>query len=455
MARARSSGGGAATAWLVVILGIGFVVCLVLAIVFYTQVTGLQEQADQAENDLRVYVTRELESAPEVVRLAEQRSQEGAVVDQLMRQNSALRSLIGGDTQASFNDLAAELNERMERDTVLREIARLNDELSAANDQLQQAEQQVAAAQEQVAQARARSEERTQTYDDQVDELQQQLSQVTGQFEAYQQRVAEMEGQLRQQIDAARRDRQERVTELEGSYDELTAEREDLMSRIRELTRGGDTLDPPDVIQADGQLVSVQEQTNTAYINLGRADGLVLGLTFEVFDADEMVRIGDLTETDVRGKATVEVINVGDTSSRVRVVRMSRGATLGSGDQIINLIYDSRTRFRFYVYGDFDIERTGEPTESDRHRVESMVTRWGGRLAEDLNYEVDYLVLGEEPRVPDQLPPGEIDPVRIREHVEATRVYERYQELIAQAEELAIPVLNQNRFLSLIGYYER
>lgn len=455
MARARSSGGGAATAWLVVLLGIGFVVCLVLAIVFYTQLAGLQQETDQARDDLRVYVTRELESAPEIQRLIEQRGEQGAVVDQLIRQNNNMRSLLGGETDVPVNDLIVQLNETMQRDTVVREINRLNEELNAVREQYEQAQEQVAAAREEASQARASANERGETYDSQVAELREQLDGVTAGFEAYQQRVTEMESQLREQVGEAQRSRQDRVTELEATYDNLTSERDDLTQRIRELTRRGEPMDPPDVIQPDGELVSIQEQANTAYINLGRTDGLVLGLTFEVFNADTMVRIGELNEATQRGKATVEVINIGDTSSRVRVVRMSRGATLASGDQIVNLIYDARTRFRFFIYGDFDIERTGEPSEGDRQRVENLISRWGGELAEDLNYNADYLVLGEQPDVPEQLPAGEIDPVRIREHVEATRVYERYQELIDQADELAIPVLNQNRFFALIGYYER
>ena len=33
--------------------------------------------------------------------------------------------------------------------------------------------------------------------------------------------------------------------------------------------------------------------------------------------------------------------------------------------------------------------------------------------------------------------------------------YQAYQDLIAQAQSLNVPVLNQNRFLDLIGYYVR
>jgi len=43
----------------------------------------------------------------------------------------------------------------------------------------------------------------------------------------------------------------------------------------------------------------------------------------------------------------------------------------------------------------------------------------------------------------------------VREHAEATRNYETYNRLANQARELSVPVLNQNRFLALVGYYRR
>ena len=91
----------------------------------------------------------------------------------------------------------------------------------------------------------------------------------------------------------------------------------------------------------------------------------------------------------------------------------------------------------------------------ERKLVDSKIRSWGGVITDDLSYNVDYLVLGIEPPLPDALSANEIDPVLIARNVEQKRAYEQYHKLIGQARTLAVPVLNQNRFLALTGHYER
>jgi hypothetical protein len=83
-----------------------------------------------------------------------------------------------------------------------------------------------------------------------------------------------------------------------------------------------------------------------------------------------------------------------------------------------------------------------------------MVNRWGGKLTENMGFDVDYLVLGIEPELPAPLK-DIIDPVEIERHRELTELFNNYQRLVGQAQALRIPILNQNRFLALVGYHER
>ncbi|MEX0744139.1 MAG: hypothetical protein WD118_00945 [Phycisphaeraceae bacterium] len=469
MARARSSGGGAATAWLIVILGIGFVVSLVLTIIFSTQVTALEQEAERARTALRVFVSSDLETAPAVVEMADRAGDSNvSVVQQLVDETQTLKALIG-DQQLSTDQLEERVRERLdiEGGTLLRAVERLEANLDDARQQLASSESQREQANERAEQAQARADDQSSTYNEQVAELREQLQQVTDQFEGFQERVTQAESDLGDRIGQAQRSRQDRVAELEAELDSLATVRSDLQGRIRELERRADPLATPDIVRADGQVASVREEARRVHINLGRRENLVLGLTFEVYASGDLVRVGDGPRGEVRGlevssdvelprgKATIEVVNIDEHTAVARVVRLARGATIDAGDQILNLVYDPDTRYRFYVYGEFDIDRLGEASEADRLRIESMVSRWNGQLADDLSHGVDYLVLGEEPEMPEDLPADEIDPVRVREHVEATRVFERYQELMATAAELDIPVLNQNRFLTLVGYYER
>jgi hypothetical protein len=118
------------------------------------------------------------------------------------------------------------------------------------------------------------------------------------------------------------------------------------------------------------------------------------------------------------------------------------------------VVYSPYSTFNFHVHGRFDVDKTGQATEDDRQRIERMITRWGGRLMEELTYEVDFLVLGQSPPPPMVLP-DTIDPVEITRQIRLRAEYERHEQLLERAREMSIPVLNQNRFLTLVGFFER
>jgi hypothetical protein len=81
---------------------------------------------------------------------------------------------------------------------------------------------------------------------------------------------------------------------------------------------------------------------------------------------------------------------------------------------------------------------------------------WGGEvvLGETLPGDLDFLVLGVEPPLPNPLPPDPTDQ-QIQEWVRRREIHQRYHNLFRQASEAQIPVLNANRFFILIGYTER
>src|SRR5690606_39257777 len=131
------------------------------------------------------------------------------------------------------------------------------------------------------------------------------------------------------------------------------------------------------------------------------------------------------------------------------------------GDVIANLVYDPKMKFTFFVFGDFDLDGSGQPTLTDRRRIDGMITAWGGQVvttnANDpkaLSAEVDFLVLGAEPVLPYEAL-DKTDPVAIENYNRALAKFVTYQNLTAEAKRLSIPVLNQNRFLTMVGYYQR
>ena len=57
--------------------------------------------------------------------------------------------------------------------------------------------------------------------------------------------------------------------------------------------------------------------------------------------------------------------------------------------------------------------------------------------------------------LPDPPPPGELDTTKIEKYAAARKDWDTYQRLMGEARAMKIPILNQNKFLVLVGYYHR
>ena len=64
-------------------------------------------------------------------------------------------------------------------------------------------------------------------------------------------------------------------------------------------------------------------------------------------------------------------------------------------------------------------------------------------------------MLGKEPVVPNFTREELNDPINAARLAEATQLAEQYETVKRQAIELHIPILNQNRFLYFVGYYNQ
>jgi hypothetical protein len=181
-------------------------------------------------------------------------------------------------------------------------------------------------------------------------------------------------------------------------------------------------------------------------------------LTFEVYDKQQGIPpAGDPgNDEDLpKGKASIEIIRVNGTSSEARVTRQDTGAILQEGDLIANLVYDRNTKYTFVVYGDFDLDRNGNATPGDADVIKRLITQWGGKLTDKVGVDVDFVVMGREPVVPVYSQEELQDPFNQKKQADATAALEAYQNVLEKAIEMRVPVLNQNRFLYLIGYYNQ
>jgi len=212
--------------------------------------------------------------------------------------------------------------------------------------------------------------------------------------------------------------------------------------------------------QVDGKLIRVPNN-DICYINLGNGDQVTPGLTFEVYDKAEGVPPIPKNETGDEqlpvGKASIEVTHVGTTSSECRIVHLEPGAVLSEGDVIENLVYDPRTKYNFFVYGKFDLANTGRPDAAnapDAEVIKRLVTQWGGKVTDQVNVNTDFVVMGAEPVLPtfskEDLTAENQDKLQ-----KAQEALDKYQEVLTKAKENYIPILNQNRFLYYVGFYDQ
>lgn len=314
-----------------------------------------------------------------------------------------------------------------------------------------------------------------------LDTLKANLEEVKNKNEQFQKDSETELAKVQAMLQRAREEGQKELQATRTLAEQKEREIVDLRNRIKILIAekgtktSGDPVDPS--LLADGKIISILQEESLVYIDLGRLAHVIPGMTFEVFDKAAGRAVKD-AQGEMRGKATIEVINVSNESSVCRVVRRTRatnfysaemaGVTRGSisgagvryaplieGDVIVNAIFDPNYKFKFLVFGEYDIDNTGISTTADRRRIETTIREWGGVLAEEISYDLDFLVLGTEPKLPDPLPSDETDEAKIKAYTQAKKKYEQYQNLIATAKQLAIPILNQNRFLALIGYYRR
>lgn len=451
MARARTGGAGSGYAWALVIFGAGFVICLLLAIVFLAQLGGAREERDEATARLRQFVSANEEAMPELTAVTRGPGQ--TYVGALLDQNRTLKEIIVGDPEAPLEEIQQEKQTAGVDVALMRELQGLRAERDDLQSQLDAAKQARDAQAQRAEQALKEREQLAQRYTQSVQELEGQIAQLQQDLQSYQGRVAQLERDLTERFGTERRELAQQTAELERQLAARNVEIEQLRRIIDELTDATEG-EVAKIAQTDATITGVVADQNRVYLNRGSDDRVILGMTFEVFDDGSLVRLEEGVG-ELRGKATVEVIDVRDNSSLARVVRVERGQAVDEGDQLVNIVYDPDATQKFYVYGDFDIDNTGQSQVQDRGRIEGIIRQWGGVLAGQLSYDVDFLVLGKEPPLPEPLPPGVIDPVRIAENVEQQKNYETYQQLVGEARDLNIPILNQNRFLNLVGFYRR
>ncbi len=446
MAKVRSAASAFAVS--LVVLGLAFVGATALAITFYLQSEKALHDKEIAEiNFSKTKVAGDDAKAGVVKALAEQADgNKGSLIGILADQNEKLAKEIEKLTKVDLAEKQDAINQATaDIDKKKGELARLQVELASI----------ISTSAAKVASAESAAEQDRAAADKAKQEAQLKIAAADSEIKASQERLSKALEE--QQAVLALKDEATAAEAKKVAL--LNTEKLELIKKIRDSHRPIAS----DVATPVGKIVNFMSNEEII-LNLGSAERVRPGLTFEVFPNNQVIHMqaGNI----VSGKATLEVYSVQEHECVARKVRGAPSVHIAKGDVLVNLAYHPTGQVNYVVYGAFDLNQTGNPNGAieDENRVKALIASAGGKVIEfdtnnaqvNLSPDVDYLVLGKEPEQPTAPTDDEAtDVAKMDAYKKATRTYELYISLANQAKQMQIPVLNQNRFLELIGFYHR
>lgn len=202
----------------------------------------------------------------------------------------------------------------------------------------------------------------------------------------------------------------------------------------------------------DGKILSVDNSTKTVVINIGSNNRVYRGLTFSVYDKGAYIGDENLS------KAEIEIFDIGDNYASARIVKSEINKPILQNDTIANLIWDSKNVNEFVIAGDFDLNKDGSIDADAAAKIKAIIERWGGKVADKISVETDFLILGTMPNVPDQRPTMEeqqMDSTALQRYEKSLEKLNKYNELETRAKSLWVPIFTYDKFIHLIGYSEK
>ncbi|MFH1882934.1 MAG: hypothetical protein ABIL62_09520 [Planctomycetota bacterium] len=304
------------------------------------------------------------------------------------------------------------------------------------------------------ANANKANSEKEQVLQSEKNKLQEQVNQIQADYNDLQVRL---EQSTTEQVDTYRNQLEQARANLKALNDILLKTQaelkmsEDIMKRAQQEVM--DIKPPPDhealAHRADGKIILIDDQAKVVHLNIGSNQHVYRGLTFTVYD-----RSGPIPK-DGKGKAEIEVYDVAETYSAARITRSEAKRPVLDGDIVANLIWNSDKTNVFVVAGDFDLDNDGNFDSNAIGRIRALIEKWGGRVADTISIDTDFLVLGGLPQVPKQQPTFEeleLDPGAMQRYEALLQRLNHYNQLQSQAQALWIPVFRYERFLYFIGY---
>jgi len=463
MARARE-GAGTVTFGMIVFVGL-WLTSTVFLVILYTGQEELETEMAQVRTENEMLISSQERRSIELVKSA--RAGGPTVVGLMEQARAETATLATGDPADDPATVRGKLEGLV---TAIRDDGIVKDPASYEGASLHEALEKLYSRYRADSALREEIAKRATELEAEVTRLTELNAQLKNDFE---ERAAELNEQFAE-AEAAREsfrsERDKTLAELKEEYETITAqvnadltqerqrhaacleELEEAQERFRVLRRrlGDLTVGPDDLStarQPDGKILTAVPGDEIVYIDLGRRDGLTLGLQFAVYSADTGI------PADGRSKAQIEVVSINETSAGCRIVRQARDKVVLEGDLVANPIFDPSRPMRFVIIGEFDFDRDGMPDRDGRETIASLVRNWGAQVDEELTPLTDFLVVGVAPRKP--RPETEVPADRVEINRSRRAAWEAYIGTVEAAQNLSIPTMTQEVFLNFLGYGNR
>lgn len=455
------------------------VAMLVMAIYFGQKLTGAERSLEETRDGDRPYVAEADKTDPRVQALNQAKTDQPAfasaqsALQVSLMESDQLSKLIGGNTSPDkaitvAKDALTNAAQKLESakagvslptNSLTGALAALTDQVVSLSNSTQDLRTQLKSAEDKNQQLLASEKQQLDDKDKLIATANQTVEQVQTELKQAQQQTADAQAALQASANQSLKGLQDvnaqLTTQIQAKDKQILTQQKTLAGLKSKLKVARVSPTEAIVQHADGSIIRVTDY-NTCFINLGDRQHVTKGLTFEVYDKSHGIpALGDgMSDTNMpAGKASIEVFNVSSDTSECRIIKTQPGQQLVIGDLIMNLIYDPNVAYNFVVYGNFDLSGSGVPNANDADIVKRLVTQWGGKIQDKVDVDTDFVIMGSEPVVPAVSDPNNAQEVlRAKEKKDQL---DRYQAFIASAAQLSIPIMNQDRFLYFIGYFDQ
>ncbi|MBT4523303.1 MAG: hypothetical protein HOI88_06195 [Phycisphaerae bacterium] len=450
------SGAGTGVIVSLVVFVLTTVFLLVLSIVFYVENREQLEHVQRAEVALNEYATsieRAGDSLQQVV--AQSKSSNQSVSGYFKSELSERNKWLSGNPEVTLADLQSLYGPNINANNPISLLVKsLQSQVKLRDQELKSTIAGLASAQTRITALEDEIKSQADTNTSEVQLVKSEWKDVHAESEIFSTEANAFFAGREQRLEDVRDENIARIQLLSQDVTNARTENLRLESTIADLrdkfdTDRMNTIDP--ALLVDGTVLEVGTGSEV-FIDRGSNDRIVLGMRFDIYDSSSQLRANSDGEFP-RGKASIEIVKVGKTTSTAKIIRSSSSQPIVRDNIIVNPIYDPSYKYSFLVHGNYDADGDGNADASNKFIVD-LIQNWGGVIVEDegsLPGDLDFLVLGIAPKKPIHRPGKNATIAMYDDYARQQRAYKEYNELLEQAQSAKIPVLTSNRLYILTG----